>query len=78
MSAGVKVGQSWSVWVPGRQQWLLASVVHQEAGQATLKYDVRYGLDPRQRERNADEAAMLENVNLFRLLCPKVDEGPLL
>lgn len=77
MSAMVKVGQNWSVWVPGRQQWLLATVVHQEAGWATLKYDARYGLDIKQREHNADEASMLENVNLFRLLSPKAEEGRL-
>ena len=64
----VKIGQHWSTWVPGRQQWLLATVVRRADGRATLKYDPRYGIGPKSDEQGADESTMLSATNLFRLL----------
>jgi hypothetical protein len=66
MPANVAIGQKWSVWAPGRRQWLLATVMGRKNGQATLKYDLRYEMDAGQDEQVADEAAMLTETNLFR------------
>ena len=66
MPANVAIGQKWSVWAPSRRQWLLSTVMFRENGQATLKYDVRYGMDAGQDEQTADEAAILTESNLFR------------
>lgn len=64
----VEIGQHWSVWVPGRRQWLLATVVSRADGQAALKYDSRYGIGSKSDEQCADESTMLTATNLFRLL----------
>jgi len=64
----VKIGQQWSTWVPGRQQWLLATVIRRADGRATLKYDARYGIGVAYDEQSADESTMLTTTNLFRLL----------
>lgn len=68
MPADVRIGQKWSTWVPGRGQWLLATVVRRKDGQAVLQYDSRYGIGRGHDERDADETTMLENTNLFRLI----------
>jgi hypothetical protein len=68
MPANVTIGQKWSTWVPGRQQWLLATVIRLENGQATLKYDSRYGMASGNDEQRADEATMLATSNLFRFV----------
>lgn len=68
MPMEVKTGQCWSAWVPGRRQWLLATVVSQENGQAILKYDARYGMDDGFGAQRADESTMLAAPNLFRFV----------
>ena len=68
MPDDVMTGQSWSTWVPARQQWLLATVIHHGTGQATLKFDGRYGLRRGEDEQRADQATMLSNRNLFRFI----------
>ena len=67
MPAAVEVGQNWSVWVPGRRQWLLATVIYRSNGKATLKYDPRYRIGADRDECSADESTMLTAPNLFRL-----------
>ena len=62
----VEVGQKWSVWVPGRQQWLLATVIRSLDGQATLKYDPRYLIGAGFDEQRVDESAMLASRSLYR------------
>ena len=66
IQAGVEIGQNWSIWVPGRRQWLLAKVVRRQDGQATLKYDPRYHIGIGYDEQRADESTMLTAPNLFR------------
>jgi hypothetical protein len=68
MQATVEIGQNWSIWVAGRQQWLLGTVVRRADGQATLKYDPRYRIGSGHDERSADEHTMLTTSNLFRLV----------
>ncbi len=68
MATLVAIGQKWSVWAPGRQQWLLAAVVSRKEGQATLKYDPRYGVGVGSDERVADESTMLTTSNLYRFV----------
>lgn len=68
MQATVEIGQNWSIWVPGRRQWLLGTVVRRADGQATLKYDPRYLLGAGYEEQFADEHTMLTTSNLFRLV----------
>jgi hypothetical protein len=70
MPANVTIGQKWSVWVPGRQQWLLTTVIRLENGQATLKYDGRYGIAANADEQKSDAAAMLAASSLFRFVEP--------
>jgi hypothetical protein len=72
MPTEVAIGQKWSVWVAGRQQWLLAAVVDCAKGQATLAYDGRYGIASGSDQQKADERTMLAAPNLFRFI-----EGPL-
>jgi hypothetical protein len=62
----VETGQKWSTWVAGRQQWLLATVIQQKDGRATLKYDTRYGLKAGEDERTIDEHDLLSTPNMFR------------
>jgi hypothetical protein len=69
MPLAVKLGQKWSVWVPSRQQWLLATVVSCESGTVILGYDARYGM-PRGEDRTSDEGTMLTNRNLYRFIEP--------
>jgi len=64
----VMIGQKWSVWSPSRRQWLLATVVEQEHGQATLKYHSGYGIAGDYNEQKADVATMLAAPNLFRFV----------
>jgi hypothetical protein len=68
MPMNVTIGQKWSVWAPSRRQWLLSTVIGRENGQATLKYDIRYGMGADDEEQRADEAAMLTESNLFRFV----------
>ena len=68
MPQSVKIGQHWSLWVPGRRQWLLATVVSCADGRATLKFDARYKVDAKHDEQLADEITMLTTSNLFRFL----------
>lgn len=68
MPASVAIGQKWSVWVSGRQQWLLAAVVCRDSGRATLRYDSRYGIGSGSDEYLADESTMLSASNLFRFV----------
>ena len=70
MPKNVTIGQKWSAWVSGRQQWLLTTVILREDGRATLKYDSRYGMDAGDDERRADEDTMLTTPNLFRFVEP--------
>lgn len=62
----IEMGQRWSAWVAGRQQWLLASVVQQKAGRVTLKFDARYGLCKGDDQREIDAQDLLGTPNLFR------------
>jgi hypothetical protein len=71
MPTEVKLGQKWATWVSSRSQWLLATVIHQEKGEATLKYDARYGIARGYDEQKADEATMLTHTNLFRFVEPE-------
>ena len=64
----MKIGQNWATWVPGRRQWLLASVVGQDSGLATLKYDARYEIAEGEDERTVDESTLLAEPNLFRFV----------
>ena len=68
MPSSVEIGQKWSVWVSGRQQWLLAAVTGRRDGRATLKYDTRYGVVGSDSEYAVDESAMLVRSNLFRFV----------
>jgi hypothetical protein len=68
MPEHVTTGQSWSAWVPARQQWLQATVIQDAAGQATLKFDARYGMGRGADEQKADHATMLSNRNLYRFI----------
>lgn len=68
MPNSVEIGQKWSVWVSGRQQWLLAAVTGRRDGKATLKYDIRYGAVGCDSECAADEADMLVTSHLFRFV----------
>jgi len=68
MPTEVKIGQNWSAWVPGRRQWLLATVIRQDSGQVVLKYDTRYGIGHGYDEHRSDEATMLSTSNLFRFV----------
>jgi len=70
MATSVTIGQKWSVWSPNRRQWLLATVIGQEGGRATLKFDTRYGISASDDRQEADECAMLEESNLFRFVGP--------
>jgi hypothetical protein len=68
MPTEVRIGQKWAMWVSSRHQWLLATVTVQEGGQATLKFDARYGMDRGYDENKVDEATMLTHSNLFRFI----------
>jgi len=64
----VEIGQSWSVWVPGRRQWLLGTVIRRADGRATIKYDPRYAISTPDDADLADESTMLTARNLFRIV----------
>ncbi|GAA0573224.1 hypothetical protein GCM10008942_22410 [Rhizomicrobium electricum] len=68
MPDNVTIGQRWSVWASGRQQWLLAAVTSRQNGRATLKFDCRYGIQGSDGEHIADEDTMLTASNLFRFV----------
>lgn len=70
MATNVTVGQKWSVWVPGRRQWLLSTVTSRKDGEATLKYDIGYAMGAGDDEKRVDEATMLTASNLFRFVEP--------
>jgi hypothetical protein len=67
MPPAVTIGQKWAAWIPGRQQWLLATVVRREHESITLRCDERYGIAAGG-DLQADEETMLENRNLFRFV----------
>ena len=67
MPPTVTIGQKWAAWIPGRQQWLLASVIRCEQETITLRCDKRYGLVD-EGDLKTDEVTMLENRNLFRFV----------
>jgi hypothetical protein len=71
MPSEVTIGQKWAIWVSGRHQWLLATVILRDGGKATLKYDMRYGIGRGDDEQKADETTMLTHTNLFRFVEPK-------
>jgi hypothetical protein len=64
----ILTGQSWSAWVPARQQWLLAKVIFHKADKATLKFDTCYGMRLGESERTVDVTDMLFNRNLYRFI----------
>ena len=66
--SNIEVGQHWSVWVPSRQQWLLATVVRHKDHHIVLQYDARYGVARGQDEHVSDMTAMLGNAQLFRFI----------
>lgn len=68
MPVTITIGQKWSVWIPGRRQWLLATVTSCGLGKATLRCDSRYGLLASDAEVRADEDTMLTTANLFRFV----------
>jgi hypothetical protein len=68
MPSKIEIGQTWSTWVPGRRQWLLATVVRRDNGEAVLKFDPRYGAGLGYDEQRADESTMLTAPNLFRFV----------
>lgn len=68
MPTTVTIGQRWSTWAPSRRQWLLSTVIRQEHGEATLKYDSRYGMSSSDDELKADETTMLATPSLFRFV----------
>jgi hypothetical protein len=68
MQASIEIGQSWSIWVPGRRQWLLGKVIRRVDGRATLKYDPGYRIGTPHDEALADESTMLTAPNLFRIV----------
>lgn len=65
--AAIAIGQTWSAWIPGRQQWLLATVVGFEKELVKLKCDARYGMK-QEGDFKTDQGTMLENRNLFRFI----------
>jgi len=68
MPSTVEIGQTWSAWIPGRRQWLLVTVIRCTNGEATLKFDPRYGAGKGYDEQRADEITMLSTSNLFRFV----------
>jgi hypothetical protein len=64
----VTIGQKWSVWSPSRRQWLLATVIGQEDGRATLEFDARYEISATYDKHTADGADMLAESSLFRFI----------
>jgi hypothetical protein len=68
LPSSIEVGQHWSVWVPSRQQWLLATVIRQKDRHAVLQYDARYGIARDSNEHETDVATMLGNAQLFRFI----------
>jgi hypothetical protein len=68
MPSTIEIGQSWSTWVPARRQWLLATVIGRDNGEAILKFDARYGAGRGYDEQRADEITMLTASNLFRFV----------
>ena len=67
MPSTVTTGQKWAAWIPGRQQWLLATVIRCEHESITLRCDKRYGLIG-EGDLKTDEDTMLKNRNLFRFV----------
>ena len=68
MPSTIEIGQTWSAWVPGRRQWLLATVIRRDKGEAVLKFDPRYGAGQGYDEQRADETTMMTASNLFRFV----------
>ncbi len=67
MPLTVTMGQKWAAWIPGRQQWLLATVIRRECDTITLRCDKRYGIAAGG-DIQTDEITMLQNRNLFRFV----------
>ena len=61
-------GQRWSAWVPGRQQWLLGTIIRKKDGRVTLKFDSRYEIRSGEDECEVDEQDLLRGSNLFRYI----------
>lgn len=68
MPSSVMIGQKWSVWSPSRRQWLLATVIDQEGGRATLKFDRRYDISVGDDNEKVDQGTMLAEPRLFRFV----------
>jgi hypothetical protein len=68
MPQDILIGQSWSAWVPARNQWLLVTVTAYSAGKATLRFDARYAIRVGENEKIADSTDMLSNRNLYRFI----------
>jgi hypothetical protein len=66
--SSIEIGQHWSVWVPSRRQWLLATVIRHKDHNAILQYDTRYGVAQGQDEHVSDMTTMLGNTQLFRFI----------
>jgi len=62
----LEMGQRWAAWVPGRQQWLLATLIRQNNGRVTLQFDPRYGIRSGDDEREIDAQDLLSTPSLFR------------
>jgi len=67
MPLAVTIGQKWAAWIPGRQQWLLTTVIRCEHEVITLRCDKRYDIAA-DGDLRADEDTMLKNRNLFRFV----------
>ncbi len=67
-TSGVTIGQKWSVWSPSRRQWLLATVIERDDGQATLRFAAGYGIAATYDKQKADECTMLAESNLYRFV----------
>ena len=66
MPPAVMTGQKWAAWIPGRQQWLLATVVRFEHQTIILRCDKGYGMGDA--DLRTDEDTMLNNRSLFRFV----------
>ena len=67
MPQAVTTGQKWAAWIPGRQQWLLATVVRFEQTTIILRCDKGYGITG-EADLRTDEDTMLNNRSLFRFV----------
>jgi hypothetical protein len=68
LPSNIEIGQHWSVWVPSRQQWLLAAVTRQKDHHTVLQFDARYGMARASSEHVTETVTMLSNTQLFRFI----------